>query len=250
MVLAAGPGTRLAPLTRLLPKAMCPVANRPLVDHALERLGREVTIDPERVAVNVHHGRWVLEPHLLGRTHLSIEEQQPLGTAGALGFLRPWLAGRPVLLTNADAWLPDPPDDFVSGWDGERVRLLGVRDPGRPDFGPLRYCGLALLPAAAVARLGDRPSGLYEAMWKGAWTSGSLDVVEHHGQFVDCGTPAEYLRANLAASGGASVIGEGACVSSRAHVERSVVWPEARVGRSERLVDAIRATYGVTVLVR
>jgi N-acetyl-alpha-D-muramate 1-phosphate uridylyltransferase len=250
VVLAAGAGNRLAPLTRLLPKAMCPVANRPLVDHALERLGREVTIDPDHVAVNVHHGRWVLEPHLYGRAHLSIEEQEPLGTAGALGFLRPWLAGRPVLLTNADVWLPEPPTDFVSGWDGDRVRLLGVRDPARPDFGPLRYCGMALLPAAVMTGLGHSPSGLYEALFRAAWERGSLDLVEHHGEFLDCGTPAEYLAANLAASGGASVIGEGAWVSRRAYVERSVIWPEARVGRSERLVDAIRATYGVTVLVR
>ena len=188
MVLAAGAGSRLAPLTRLLPKAMCPVANRPLVDHALERLAAEMTVDPDHVAVNVHSGRWSLEPHLLGRT-LSIEASEPLGTAGALGFLRPWLDGRPVLLTNADAWLPEPAPDFVSGWDGERVRLLCVHDADHGDFGPLRYCGMALLPSAVVDGLSAERSGLYEVSWHAAWEDGTLDLVEHKGRFIDCGTP-------------------------------------------------------------
>ncbi len=250
VVLAAGAGSRLAPLTRLLPKAMCPVGNRPLVDLALDRVADAIGGDAENVAVNVHHGRWALEPHLIGRAHASIEESQPLGTAGALGLLRPWLAGRPVLVTNADAWLPDPPAGFVSGWDGVRMRLLCVRDPSRGDFGPLRYCGMALLPASVATRLEPEPSGLYETCWRQAWADGLLDLVEHAGQFVDCGTTGEYLAANLASSGGSSVIGEDAHVSARAHVERSVVWPDARVGRGERLVDAIRATYGITVYVR
>jgi len=234
----------------LLPKAMCPIANRPLVDLALERVAHHVTVDPDHVAVNVHHGSWVLEPHLEGRVHLSLERQQPLGTAGALGLLHPWLAGRSVLVSNADAWLPEPTSDFLSGWDGERVRLLCVRDPVRGDFGPLRYCGMGLIPASTVADFSARPSGLYEMSWRDAWERGALDLVEHVGPFIDCGTPAEYLRANMSASSGASVIGEDAHVSRRAKLERCVVWPGARVGRDEQLVDAIRATYGVTVLVR
>ncbi len=86
------------------PKALCPVGADALVDHAIARLSG-VTGD---VAVNVHHGRaarWLA--HLAGRAvHVSVEEPVALGTAGALGRLRPWIDGRPVLVTNADAWLP------------------------------------------------------------------------------------------------------------------------------------------------
>ena len=57
VVLAAGPGTRLLPLTRLRPKALCPVANVALVDLALAR-ARSATAD---VAANVHHHREMLE---------------------------------------------------------------------------------------------------------------------------------------------------------------------------------------------
>ena len=61
VVLAAGAGARLRPLTRIRPKALCPVANVPLVDGAIDR-ARHVT---PSVAVNVHHGRALLEA--LGR---------------------------------------------------------------------------------------------------------------------------------------------------------------------------------------
>src|SRR5688500_13503964 len=97
VVLAAGAGTRLRPLTLFRPKALCPVNNVPLVDLAV---GRVQAATPS-VAVNVHHGRGQLERHLAGRVHLSVEEEEPLGTAGALGRLREWIDGRPVLVHNA-----------------------------------------------------------------------------------------------------------------------------------------------------
>src|SRR5213080_2438181 len=112
VVLAAGAGTRLLPLTRLRPKALCPVANVPLVDLALER-ARRATAD---VAVNVHHGRAMLEEHLAGGVHLSIEEARARGTEGA-GHLRDWIAGRAVLVLNSDAWLVADIAAFVGGWD-------------------------------------------------------------------------------------------------------------------------------------
>jgi len=250
VVLAAGAGTRLAPLTRLRPKALVPVAGSPLVDHALARVAPHVA----EVAVNVHHGRLLMEAHLTRpgaavRPHLSVEPGRARGTAGALGLLRGWVAGRGVLLTNADAWLPADLTGFVAGWDGERVRLLCVEAPGRGDFGTLRYCGAALLPWACVADLSDEPSGLYEVMWRAEREAGRLDLVTHPGPFVDCGTVADYLAANLDASGGAAVIGEGARVGEGSEVVRSVVWGDAEVAPGERLVDAVRAG-GITVLVR
>lgn len=250
VVLAAGAGTRLAPLTRLRPKALCPVGDRPLVDHALARVAPHV-VD---VAVNVHHGRLLMEAHLTRagapvRPHLSVEPDRARGTAGALGLLRPWVAGRGVLLTNADAYLPADLTAFVAGWDGERVRLLGVEDPDRGDFGSLRYCGAALLPWRLVVELGEEPSGLYEVMWRAEAEAGRLDLVTHDGPFVDCGTAADYLAANLDASGGVSVVGEGARLGEGCEVVRSVVWGDAEVAPGERLVDAVRAGT-LTVLVR
>ncbi|MDQ3756727.1 MAG: sugar phosphate nucleotidyltransferase [Actinomycetota bacterium] len=236
VVLAAGLGTRLRPLTDLRPKALCPVNDVPLVDLALARVRPWV----DEVAVNVHSGRAAMEAHLSGRgVHLSVEDRL-LGTAGALGNLREWIAGRSVLVSNADAWHRFDLGVLVEGWDGKRPRLLVVRDEARGDFGPRRYVGSALLPWADVAALEPVPSGLYERCWRGR----DVDLCPVEGEFFDCGTPADYLAANLAANGGRSVIGRGARVEGE--VVRSVVWPGAVVPAHERLVDAIRAD-GLTV---
>jgi NDP-sugar pyrophosphorylase family protein len=73
-------------------------------------------------------------------------------------------------------------------------------------------------------------------------------VVRHDGPFVDCGTPAEYLEANLTASGGESVVGEGAEIGGS--IDRCVVWSGAVVWPGEALTRAIRPDETTTVLVR
>ncbi|HEX2063152.1 MAG TPA: sugar phosphate nucleotidyltransferase [Acidimicrobiales bacterium] len=241
VVLAAGLGRRLRPLTDVLPKALCPVANVPLVDGALEAVSGLV----EDVAVNVHHGRTAMVAHLAGRAHLSLEGPAPLGTAGALGALRGWIAGRDVLVVNADAWHRIDLGLLVRDWDGETVRLLVVEDPERADFGTGRYAGACLMPWAEVAALGPEPSGLYHRCWRPRWEHGVLDLVVADGPFFDCGTPPEYLAANLTASGGASVVGPGAVVEGS--LERSVVWAGGEVRHHERLVESIRVGRDLTV---
>jgi NDP-sugar pyrophosphorylase family protein len=247
VVLAAGGGTRLRPLTRWMPKALCPVGTVPLVDLALARLAPHVGSS----AVNLHHGAAALDEHLDDRVHRSFEQPEALGTAGALGLLRPWIDGRATLVTNADAWFPPGLDlaGFVDRWDGERIRLLCIEDPARGDFGTLRYVGVALLPWWSVAALDAVPSGLYEVSWRRELAAGRLDLVAVQTPFVDCGTPADYLAANLLSSGGRSVIDPTAVVEPGAVVERSVLWPGAHVAAGERLHDAIR-TPSATVLVR
>lgn len=241
VVLAAGRGTRLRPLTRLRPKALCPVGNVPLVDLALERVRPAV----QRVAVNLHHGRKALDAHLAPDVHRSLEDDRLLGTAGALGHLRPWLEGSPALVVNADAWCPGSLAGFAEGWDRERIRLLLHDDD---ELHPTSQVAGALMPWADLAVLPAEPAGLYEVSWRAAADAGRVEVVRHEGAFVDCGTPQQYLEANLAASGGESVVEDGAIVEGT--IERCVIWSGAKVHRNEHLVGAIRARGRVTVLVR
>lgn len=236
VVLAAGLGTRLRPLTHLRPKALCPVANVALVDHSLARIAPLV----DDVAVNAHHHREEVERHLAGRgLHVSVEEPEALGTAGALGRLRPWIAERPVVVTNADTWCADEIAGLLDGWDGERIRLLVSSDRERADFDGWRFAGTSVMPWACVAGLAAEPAGLWEVLWGAEHAAGRLDLVQLPGRFVACDTPRDYLEANLIASGGMSVIGEGAVVEGG--VERSVVWPGAVVRAEERLCEVIRA---------
>jgi NDP-sugar pyrophosphorylase family protein len=248
-VLAAGEGARLRPLTRLRPKALCPVGDVPLVDLGLARAAS--VVDPGAVAVNASHGRAALEAHLAGRAHVSAEptDEPGLGTAGALAWMRDWIAGRGVLVLNADTWAPGDLGPFVAGWDRTRVRILVAGDDRlRPPDRPTSPIVAACMPWPEVARLAPVPSGLWEVSWRDRMAEGAVEVVRWDGPFIDCGTPARYLAANLAANGGAPVVGAGAEVTGT--LARSVVWPGARVNRGEHLVDAIRADDGMTVLVR
>lgn len=251
LVLAAGAGARLAPLTRVLPKPLCPVAGVALVDHALAR------VEPvaSRVAVNVHHGREPMLAHLDGRTaaagrrvHAAVEDEEGLGTAGAIGHLRPWLDGEDVLVVNGDTWCPGDISPIVQDWDRERVRVVVLGEPGPARLEPRSRIVASLLPWSVARELVAEPTGLYEVCWAPRAEEGRLDIVGWDGPFVDCATPRDYLEANLAATGGRGHVDPGARVEG--DVVRSVVWPGTTVAAGERLVEAIRASDAVTVVVR
>lgn len=245
IVLAAGVGSRLRPLTRFRPKALCPVDNVPLVDLALARVAPVTGDGPVNLAVNVHHHADQLANHVVGRAHVSVEQPVALGTAGAVAHLRPWIDGRAALVVNGDTWSRISLSPLLDGWDGVSVRVLVT---GAASLLPGVGVVGSLLPADVIATLPHRPAGLYEACWKPMLAEGRVDLVSEEGPFVSCDRPADYLAANLESSGGTSVIGAGAVV--RGTVTRSVVWPGATVSEDESLVDAIRIDDHVTVLVR
>jgi MurNAc alpha-1-phosphate uridylyltransferase len=245
LVLGAGGGTRLRPLTNLRPKVLCPVGGVPLLGWALDRVAG-LGLD---VAVNARYHVGQLTAFADGRAHVSDEASYPdeLGTAGAVGALRPWLDGRAVVVVNGDTWTDVPLAPLLDGWDGERVRVLVHGPPGTALAPGVRIVA-SIVPAADVASLPASPLGLSNGLWWPAQAAERLEVVTGDGAFVSCDTPRLYLAANLAASGGATVVGDGAKVEGRA--DRCVLWPGVRVARGEALVDAIRASAQVTVLVR
>ncbi len=219
---------------------MCPVANRALIDLAVDRL-HAVT---RAVAVNAHVSQPSLIEHVRDRVHLSVEEGERLGTAGPLGALRDWIDGRSVVVVNGDTWCPGGLPELVAGWGGETIRVLVA---GTAPFGPTARIAGALMPWSVVRELAPVPSGLWEVVWRSALADDRIETVSHDGDFVDCAGPADYLEANLRAAGG-SVVGEGARVES--DLEDCVVWPDARVYPGEQLRRAIRTTRGRTVLIR
>jgi N-acetyl-alpha-D-muramate 1-phosphate uridylyltransferase len=247
VVLAAGAGRRLAPLSDELPKALCPVNNVALLDHAFMRVHDVLDqAGPEAVAVNAHSQADSIVRHVGRRAHVSVERERALGTAGALAQLRDWIDGRDVLVTNADAWGPASLHALVEGWDAGQPRLLVTHDAERADFaGGWRFAGSSLLPWRTVRDLELRPSGLYEVVWRAAEERHALSFLVTAEPFVDCGTPPDYLRANLLASGGLTVVGAGAQV--RGTADRCVLWPGAVVEEGEHLVECVRTASGLTV---
>lgn len=255
VVLAAGEGRRLGPLRRLRPKPLCSVGTRTLIDLALDR----VTAVVDDVAVNLHHDADLIEAHLGSRSaavHRVRESPRALGTAGAIANLRTWIDGRDVLVVNADAWTSATLDELVRTRSADRVTVLGH---GADRFGSRVGVVASILPWEFVRRLPHAVGGLYEVVWRDAHERGALDYRESAEPFVDCGTPADLLRANMrcvARAGGSivdptAVIAEGAVVVGsvieagaivEGEVRESLVWPGGHIGRHERLVRTLRAS--------
>lgn len=296
VVLAAGEGRRLRPLTERRPKALCPVGNVALLDLALNRVRAVGMAGPATVAVNASYLAEQVVVHVGARAHMSVEPDLPLGTSGALGKLRDWIAGRGVLVANADAYLAKATTAelaqasnaklstatnaklstatkssrgdiaaLLDGWDGKTVRLLGVlaRAGQLREFGDFRFAGFSLLPWDYVRTLPAEPTDLVHTVWRPAEAAGALDVVPYGGMYLDTGTPADYLKANLHAAGGGSLIAPDAIVTGRyeravvgagavihGELTRAVVWPGVYVGADEHLIDTIRIGADVTVPAR
>ncbi|MBX9575485.1 MAG: nucleotidyltransferase family protein [Caulobacteraceae bacterium] len=141
MVLAAGLGTRMRPLTGDRPKALVEVGGRALIDHVLDRL-KDAGV--ERVVVNVHWFADRLEAHLRARGRgpeiaISDERAELLETGGGLKKARALLGDDPVFVANIDSvWIDrgDALGDLVRLWDPERMdaALLLARREGSIGF--------------------------------------------------------------------------------------------------------------------
>jgi NDP-sugar pyrophosphorylase family protein len=272
VILAAGEGQRLRPLTASLPKALCPVGNVALLDRALARLSGLGLAGPATVAVNAAYLAEQIVSHVGDRAHLSVEPDGPLGTSGGIGRLKDWIDGRGVLVGNADGYLADPARDpgkdiaaLLDGWTGETVRMLTKPVPpgDTGGFSGRRFAGFSLLPWRWVRSLPAEHGNLVRTVWRPAEAEGTLELIPYDGVYIDTGTPADYLAANLHAANGRNLIDPSAVIDSpnaevhasvigaraRIHgtVTRCVIWPDAEVPTTDSLTNAIRARGGLTV---
>jgi MurNAc alpha-1-phosphate uridylyltransferase len=127
MVLAAGMGVRMRPLTDKIPKPLVAVAGRPLIDHVLDRLG-EAGVDT--AVVNVHHRADQIERHLAGRQTprivISDERSELLDTGGGVVKALPVLGAAPFFHLNADTI-------WIDGVSPNLLLLAGMFEPNRMD---------------------------------------------------------------------------------------------------------------------
>ena len=131
MVLAAGLGTRLRPITNTMPKPLVPIAGKPMIDYGLDALA-EAGI--KRAVVNVHHFADQMTAHLAGRTVpeivLSDETDQLMNSGGGLARGLKLLGRNPVLVMNADLfWIGEKP-----GQETNLQRLAETFDPDTMDM--------------------------------------------------------------------------------------------------------------------
>lgn len=138
MVLAAGRGERMRPLTDKMPKPMVPVAGRPLLDHVLDRLE---SAGVERAVVNVHYLADIIEQHLKARTHpritISDERAELLDTGGGVVKALGVLGSEPFFHVNSDTiWI-----------DGAKPNLIHLAET----FDPAKMDALLLLAPVATS---------------------------------------------------------------------------------------------------
>src|SRR5690242_11100658 len=147
MVLAAGIGVRMRPLTDRMPKPLVRVGGRALIDHVLDRLA---DAGVERAVVNVHHLADQIERHLAPRRRpqitISDERGELLGTGGGVVKAMPDLGGGPFFHVNSDTiWVDGVAPNLTrlaDAFDGKRMDALLLLAPtttsigysGRGDF--------------------------------------------------------------------------------------------------------------------
>ena len=161
MVLAAGLGKRMRPLTDVAPKPLVRLGGRALIDHVLDRLS---SAGIERAVVNVHYMADALERHLSGRSKplitISDERDALLDTGGGLRRALPLLGPEPFLIHNSDSvWLEGPHanlDMLIETWDPDRMDALLLLAASARSLG---YDGLGDFVMAADGRLARRPRG-------------------------------------------------------------------------------------------
>ena len=219
MVMAAGLGTRMMPLTADRPKPLVEVAGKALIDHTFDHL-RAAGV--HRAVVNVHYLADVLEAHLARVQGLEIvvsdERAQLLETGGGLIHAKPLLGDQPVLVVNSDNYWVDGPVDslklLASRWDDAIMDVLLLVVPlarahchaGRGDFhlaadgritsrrkperaAPFTFVGIQILHPRILV---DAPEGPFSTMffWERAIAAGRAYAQVHQGLWFDVGTPA------------------------------------------------------------
>lgn len=218
LVLAAGLGKRMRPITATVPKPLVAVAGRALIDHALDRAA-EGGIDT--AVVNVHHLADLVEGHLARREGpprilVSDERDVLLETGGGVKRALPLLGPGPFVVLNADSfWLEGPRPNLgrlLAAWDPEAMDVLLLVAPtatslgyeGAGDFlmdpegrlsrrgerapAPFIYAGVAVLTPDLFAEAPEGPFSL-NLLFDRAITRGRLHGLRLDGQWLHVGTP-------------------------------------------------------------
>ena len=218
MVMAAGLGKRMRPLTATRPKPLVEVAGKALIDHVLDRLA---AAGVERIVVNVHYLPEALEAHLASRAgafdvKISDERTLLLETGGGLVQAAPMIEDDPFLVVNSDNYWVDGTADslrlLASHWRDEEMDALLLLVPqarasnnnGQGDFhmdaagrlrrrGPGRVSPFVYTGIQIVSKrlLRDSPEGAFSTniLWDRAIAEGRCFGAVHQGLWFDVGSP-------------------------------------------------------------
>jgi NDP-sugar pyrophosphorylase family protein len=261
LVLTAGLGTRLDPLTRLVAKPAVPIGDRSLVEHVLDWVRRQGVVD---VVMNLYHHPSTLTAIVGDGRHLGVRvryswEQPVLGSAGGPRKALPLIDSDPFLIVNGDtlcdfdlaamadahqiagadvtlAVVPNPDPEHYNGIladsDG---RITGFVPRGRA-HGSWHFVGVQIAQKRVFAEL---PAGVIIETIAGIYRDivaahpGRLRIWSAATTFLDVGTPRDYLAASehLPADYRHPIAALSHDEGLPPHVTRSIVWPESSVAQ-------------------
>ena len=215
MVLAAGLGTRLRPISDAIPKPLVEIAGRSLLDHAIDRLA---AVGVEQVVVNVHYRAELIAAALAGRDHPRIvlsREDELLETGGGVARALP-LLGEAFFVVNSDVFWLDGTEHALArlaaafdpgsmdavllfhrtatavGYEGSGdyfLDPLGVpRRRGEREVAPYLFAGIQLLHRRAFDGIA-RPRFSLNLVYDRAAAAGRLRAILHDGEWYHVGTP-------------------------------------------------------------
>jgi NDP-sugar pyrophosphorylase family protein len=279
MILAAGLGTRLRPLTLERPKAAVPVANRPAASWAARALaGASI----RHVAVNLHHLPGGVREALGDGSTLGIDiaySPEPdgiLGTGGGMRRALEILGPGPLLVVNGDvvsdvdlaalaraheasgapvtlALVPHPDHaryGTVTALGGLVTSIVGRRARSHPepspDEAPLVFTGIHVMGPEAQRLLPGEGCVVRETFFAMLERGMPIAVHVHMGYWNDIGTPAEYLRCNLDILAGRAgrLVPDGRVEHGRLIGDNVVMADGARIGPGVVLGDGVRVEHG------
>jgi MurNAc alpha-1-phosphate uridylyltransferase len=231
MVMAAGLGKRMRPLTATRPKPLIEIAGRTLIDHTLDRLK---AAGVAKAVVNVHYLPGQLEAHLENRVEgieiaISDERALLLETGGGLKLALPLIDADPFLVVNSDnLWVDGPVNTLrllAANWDEARMDALLLLVPlarahchkGRGDFhmnaagalkrrkpngvAPFVYTGIQMFSKRLFD--GELPDGPFSTnlLWDRAIAAGRCFGLVHQGLWFDIGRPENIAKAEAMLAG-------------------------------------------------
>ena len=225
MVLAAGLGERMRPLTSRVPKPLVPLAGRPLIDHVLDRLA---AAGVQTAIVNVHYRPEQLESHLSGRKGkrpeilVSDERALLLDTGGGAKKALPLLGHGPFFIHNADSVWSEGASPALSHmlglWNPATMDCLLLLAPVTTSIGYAAKGDFSMAPDGRLARRGegevvpfaftgvslcderlfkDAPEGCFSLnlLWDRALAKGRVYGIRLDGRWMHVGTPEAWVEA-------------------------------------------------------
>lgn len=211
MILAAGRGERLRPLTDQMPKPMVGVQGRPLLAHQIEWLTQAGITD---LVINLHHLGEQIEAHFgdgaeFG-THIRYSREETLlETGGGIVNALPLLGDAPFIVLNGDIFTDFPFTSLVALPDWADIHMVvtpkpGFRERGDFEFADGRitargdsyvYCGIAVLRPEIFAADRAEPFSLRDRFFS-AIDTGSLSAQVWVGNWIDIGSQAQLDAVN------------------------------------------------------